>query len=286
MYLILYRYVQVVFFFTLYIPDSLFKAKNFRTNKIMEKQLIKQTEKIENLHKDGFKIIQDGKRFKFGIDAVLLADFAKARKTEYVIDLGTGTGIIPILMAADKKGGSFSALEIQKESVDMAKRSVLLNNLQEKITVIHGDIKNAGTIFPAQCADSVTCNPPYICGQADVQQNESIAIARHELLCSLEDVVYAAKYLLKPQGRFYIIHRPERLSDLCVLLAKHNVNPKRMRFVQPYTDSAPTMILVEARKAMKPQLSIEKPLVIYKEKGVYTEEVSAIYGKSSGTDQL
>ncbi len=255
-------------------------------NKIMEKQLIKQTEKIENLHKDGFKIIQDGKRFKFGIDAVLLADFAKARKTEYVIDLGTGTGIIPILMAADKKGGSFSALEIQKESVDMAKRSVLLNNLQEKITVIHGDIKNAGTIFPAQCADSVTCNPPYICGQADVQQNESIAIARHELLCSLEDVVYAAKYLLKPQGRFYIIHRPERLADLLILLAKHNVNPKRMRFVQPYTDSAPTMILVEARKAMKPQLSIEKPLVIYKEKGVYTEEVSAIYGKSSGTDQL
>ena len=168
----------------------------------------------------------------------------------------------------------------------MAKRSVLLNNLQEKITVIHGDIKNAGTIFPAQCADSVTCNPPYICGQADVQQNESIAIARHELLCSLEDVVYAAKYLLKPQGRFYIIHRPERLTDLLILLAKHNVNPKRMRFVQPYADSAPTMILVEARKAMKPQLSIEKPLVIYKEKGVYTEEVNTIYGKSSGTDQL
>ena len=176
-------------------------------------------ERVDDLHREGHHIIQDPKRVCFGVDAVILAGFSKVKKGEKVLDLGTGTGIIPILLAAKTKGEHFTGLEIQPESAEMANRSVLMNELEEKVEIKEGDIKEAGAIFGGSTFDVVTSNPPYMNeGGGLVNPFEAKAIARHEILCSLEDVVAAAAKCLKPQGRFYMIHRPHRLTDIMVHL--------------------------------------------------------------------
>ena len=231
---------------------------------------------------NGYKIIQDPQRFQFGIDAVLLAHFALAG-TDYkdsVIDLGTGTGIIPLLMQYERQDCSFSAVEIQDASAEMAARSVELNNLQDKISIVNGDVKKVSELFQKHSFNVVTSNPPYMINEHGHQNpGDAKAIARHEVLCTLEDIVSAADYLLLPHGKFFMIHRPFRIPEIFSSLQKHNMEPKRMRLVHPFEDKEPNMVLIEARKNAKPRLEIEAPLIVREKNGEYTKEILRIYGK-------
>lgn len=239
---------------------------------------VKDCEVVDTLKKSGFKIIQDRKRFCFGIDAVILADYAEIRNNDVVYDLGTGTGIIPMLLAGRSSTVKITALEVQQESADMAERSVAMNGLESVINVVQGDIKNTSELFPKAQADVVTCNPPYMIFQHGKQNpSDCKAIARHEVLCTLEDVVKSASYLLKPKGRFYMIHRPFRLAEIFRVMAAYNLEPKRMRLVQPFVDKEPNMVLLEARKGANSRITVEKPLVVYKTPGDYTDEIKSIY---------
>ena len=215
----------------------------------------------------------------FGMDAVLLSGFARADKGDHVIDLGTGTGIIPILMEAKTEASHLIGLEIQEESADMARRSVALNNLEAKIEIVTGDIKQAVELFGKSTMDVVTSNPPYMIGQHGLKNPDSEkAIARHEVLCTLEDVVKAAAALLKPGGNFFMVHRPFRLAEIMTCLSKYKLEPKRMRLVYPFVDKEPNMVLIEANRGGRSRLTVEKPLIVYKEQGVYTDEIYEVYG--------
>ena len=241
--------------------------------------ILKENERIDDLQRNHYKIIQDPERFCFGIDAVLLSGFARAKEGDRVLDLGTGTGIIPILMEAKTQAAHFTGLEIQHESADMAARSVSLNHLEGKIEIVTGDIKEAVSLFGAASFDVVTCNPPYMTEHHGLTNPEAPkAIARHELLCTLEDVISQAARLLKPGGNFYMVHRPFRLVDIITLLRTYGVEPKRMKMVYPFVDKEPNMVLIEANRGGRPRLSVEKPLIVYKEPGVYTDEIYDIYG--------
>ena len=203
---------------------------------------INDHERVDDLHRDGYKIIQDPNRFCFGVDAVLLSSFARVKNGERVLDLGTGTGIIPFLLAAKTKGQHFTGLEIQGESVEMAQRSVALNELEERVSIKLGDIKEVSSLFAGQKFDVVTSNPPYMNeGGGLVNPHSAKAIARHELLCSLEDVVAAADQVLQKGGRFYMIHRPHRLTDIMVLMRQYKLEPKRLRFIQSYGKGGATV---------------------------------------------
>ncbi len=240
---------------------------------------LKENERLDELQRNGYRIIQNPEKFCFGMDAVLLSGFARAKNGDEVLDLGTGTGIIPILMEAKTKAGHFTGLEIQPESADMAERSVRLNNLQDKITIVQGDIKEAGTLFDAASFDVITCNPPYMIGQHGLQNSEAPkAIARHEILCTLEDVIKQTAKLLRPGGNFYMVHRPFRLAEIIVLLHQYKLEPKRMQLVYPYVDKEPNMVLIEANRGGKSRITVEKPLIVYKEPGVYMPEIYEIYG--------
>lgn len=245
----------------------------------LDKVTLKENERIDDLQRNGYGIIQDPDRFCFGIDAVLLSGFAKAKAGDRVLDLGTGTGIIPILMEAKTEASKLIGLEIQEESADMARRSVILNDLSDKIEIVTGDIKEAASIFPKSSFDVVTSNPPYMIGQHGLTNPYSQkAIARHEVLCTLEDVVLAASALLKPGGNFYLVHRPFRLVEIMKVLTQYKLEPKRMRLVYPYIDKEPNMVLIEANRGGKSRLTVEKPLIVYQEQGKYTDEILDVYG--------
>ena len=240
---------------------------------------LKENERIDDLQRNGYQIIQDPGRFCFGMDAVLLSGFARAKEGDNVLDLCTGTGIIPILMEAKTKADHFTALEIQEDSADMARRSVLLNRLEEKIDIVTGDLKEADTLFKAASFDIITCNPPYMTGSHGLQnKDEAKTIARHEVLCTLEDVIRVSARLLKPGGNFFMVHRPFRLSEIMVLLHEYKLEPKRMQLVYPYVDKEPNMVLIEANRGGKPRLTVEKPLIVYKEPGIYMPEIYDVYG--------
>lgn len=241
--------------------------------------MIKDGERIDDLQRCGYKIIQNPEKFCFGMDAVLLSGFAKVNQNEKMVDLGTGTGILPILMEAKTEGSHFTGLEIQSESADMARRSVELNSLCEKITIIEGDIKDVKSIFEPESVEAVTCNPPYMIGGHGIKNEDGPkAIARHEIKCNFEDVVIAAKYLLKNGGRFYLVHRPFRLVELFATMTKYGLEPKRMKLVYPYIDEEPNMVLIEAVKGGKSRITVEKPLIVYESKNKYTQEIYDIYG--------
>ena len=236
-------------------------------------------ERIDDLQRNNYKIIQDPERFCFGMDAVLLSGFAKAKEGDRVIDLGTGTGIIPILMEAKTKASDFTGLEIQPESADMAQRSVELNHLESKIRIVTGDIKEASSLFGAATFDVVTSNPPYMTEHHGITNEKSPrAIARHELLCTLEDVISQAAKLLRPGGSFYMVHRPFRLVDIMVLMREYHLEPKRIKLVYPYIDKEPNMVLIEGLRGGRPRLTVERPLIVYQSPGVYTDEIYDIYG--------
>lgn len=236
-------------------------------------------ERIDELQRNGYRIIQNEKKFCFGMDAVLLSGFARAGKGERVLDLGTGTGIIPILMEAKTEGESFTGLEIQEEMAEMAARSVKLNGLEEKVSIIQGDLKEASKRFGKASFDVVTCNPPYMNQNHGLKNpDEPKAIARHELLCSFEDVAREAAALLKSGGRFYLVHRPHRLTEIFETLRAHKLEPKRMKFVHPFADAEANMVLIEAFRGGRPQMRVEAPVIVYEKPGVYTNEIYEIYG--------
>ena len=241
--------------------------------------VLKENERIDDLQRNGYRIIQNREKFCFGMDAVLLSGFASVKPGAEVLDMGTGTGIIPILLEAKSQASHFYALEIQPESADMARRSVSLNKLENKIEIVTGDIKEAGSIFKAASFDLVTCNPPYMIGNHGITNPDAPkAIARHEILCTLEDVISNATRLLKPGGSFCMVHRPFRLAEIITLMTKYKIEPKRMRLVYPYVDKEPNMVLIEGCRGGKPRMTVEKPLIVYKAPNVYTDEIYEIYG--------
>lgn len=240
---------------------------------------LKPGERIDELHRNGYRIIQDRNRFCFGMDAVLLSGFTYVNFGEKALDLGTGTGIIPILLEAKTEGKHFTGLEIQEDSADMARRSVALNGLQGKIDIVTGDIKDASAIFGASSFDVITTNPPYMIGQHGLRNaDEAKAIARHEVLCTLEDVVRESARLLKPQGHFFMVHRPFRLAEIICVMCDYGLEPKRMKFVHPFVDKEPNMVLVEGVRGGRSRMTVEKPLIVYRQQGVYTDEIYDIYG--------
>lgn len=240
--------------------------------------LIKDNERLDDLQCKGYQIIQNPDMFCFGMDAVLLADFATGKKGGKVMDLGTGTGIIPILMEARDKATHFTGLEIQNESADMALRSVIYNNLSEKIDIVCGDIKEVGNIFERESYDAVVSNPPYISGSHGLENpSEPKNIARHEILLTLEDVIKAAAYLLKVGGAFAMVHKPFRLAEIIRLLSAYRLEPKRMCMVQPHANKEPNMVLIEAVKGGNPMIKIEPTLVVYNKDGSYTDELLKRY---------
>ncbi|MDE6882225.1 MAG: tRNA1(Val) (adenine(37)-N6)-methyltransferase [Lachnospiraceae bacterium] len=240
---------------------------------------LKENERIDDLERNGYRIIQDTHRFCFGMDAVLLSGFARVKDGASVLDLGTGTGIIPILLEAKTGAAHLTGLEIQEDSADMARRSVCLNGLEGKISIITGDIKEAGSLFDAASFDVITCNPPYMTAQHGLLNPEDTkAIARHEILCTLEDVIAQAAGLLKPGGNFFMVHRPFRLAEIIVLLRTYKLEPKRMQLVYPFVNKEPNMVLIEANRGGKPRMTVEKPLIVYREPGIYMEEIYDIYG--------
>ena len=235
-------------------------------------------ERLDDLQRDGYKLIQNSKIFCFGMDAVLLSSFAIVNEGDKVLDLGTGNGVIPILLKARTKGKHFTGLEIQDINVDMARRSVEYNQIQADVEIIQGDIKEASAIFGGASFDVVTTNPPYMNENHGLQNPESHkAIARHELLCTLEDVIREAAKVLKPQGRFFMVHRPHRLVEIFEQMRKYGIEPKRMRLIHPFIHKPANMVLIEGVRGGKPMLKVEEPLIIYEEQGKYTKEVIDLY---------
>ena len=240
---------------------------------------LKPEERLDDLQVKGYEIIQHPGKFCFGMDAVLLANFARVKKNEKVLDLGTGTGIIPILLTAKTEGERFVGLEIQDESADMARRSVIHNHLEKRIEIVNGDIKEASSIFGSASFDVVTTNPPYMIGQHGIANtSDSKAIARHEVLCTLEDILRESAKVLRPGGRFYMVHRPFRLAEILSKMVQVGIEPKRMRMVHPFIDKEPNMVLIEGKRGGNSRMTVEPPLIVYKEQGVYSEELLGEYG--------
>lgn len=235
-------------------------------------------ESLDDLQ-NGYFIIQSEKGFRYGMDAVLLSGYASVRPGEKVLDMGTGTGILPILLAAKTPGESFTGLEIQEKSACMARRSVAYNGLQDRIQIVTGDIKEAAAVFGPASFDVVVSNPPYMTGNHGLLNAEqSRAIARHEVLCTLEDLVRETARVLTSRGRFYLVHRPFRLAEIISVLKAYHLEPKRMRLVYPYVDKEPNMVLLEACRGGNPRIQVEKPLIVYEKPGIYTDEIREIYG--------
>ena len=240
---------------------------------------LKEGERLDDLQIKGYEIIQHKGKFCFGMDAVLLSSFANVKKGEKALDLGTGTGILPLLLEAKCSGEYYAGLEIQEESADMARRSVIHNHLQNKIEIVTGDIKEAAKIFTAASFDVITTNPPYMAGEHGLKnENESIYIARHEALCTLEDVLRESASILRPKGRFYMVHRPFRMAEILAGMSRWGIEPKRLRLVYPYVDKEPNMMLVEGLRGGKPRMTVEAPLIVYNKDGTYTKEIYRIYG--------
>lgn len=244
-----------------------------------KKSLLKPNERIDDLQRSHLEIIQNPGRFSFGMDAVLLSGFAGAAEGDRVLDLGTGTGILPLLMSAKTGAAHFTGLELQPESADMARRSVALNGLENKIDIVTGDIREADALFAAASFDVVTSNPPYMTSQHGLRNpNDAMAIARHEVCCRLEDVAAAAQKLVRPGGHFYLVHRPFRLAELMVTLCACRLEPKRMRLVYPFADREPNMVLLDCVRGGRPRITVEKPLIVYETPGQYTREILDLYG--------
>lgn len=251
----------------------------------MTKNSLLPNERLDDLQ-NGYEIIQDPDKFCFGADAVLLSWYTRAQAHERVLDMGCGTGIIPILLRARKKGSHVVGLEIQQDCAQLARRSVIHNHLEEEITIVTGDIKEASAIFGGASFDVVTCNPPYMIDRHGLQNARAEkAIARHEILCTLKDVVSQAASLLRPRGRFYMIHRPFRLGEILPQMVGAGLEPKRMRLVYPYVDKEPNMVLLEGILGGRPRMTVERPLILYREPGIYTQEALDIYygGGRGGT---
>ena len=241
---------------------------------------LREGERLDDLQ-NGYKIIQNKDDFCFGIDAVLLSWFAKVKPGEKVLDMCCGTGIVPILMNARYQGAHYNGIEIQEKNVEIACRSIAYNQIEGSVCIEEGDVKEATARFGAASFHVVTCNPPYMTADHGLtNDNDSRTIARHEVLCTLEDVISQAAKVLKVKGRFYMVHRPFRLSEIMVLMTKYKLEPKRMQLVHSYVDKEPSMVLIEGRLGGNSRITIEKPLIVYEKTGQYTKEIMDIYGLS------
>ena len=242
-------------------------------------ELIHPGERLDDLQTGGYYLIQDPSRFCFGIDAVLLSSFARVKRGEKALDLGTGTGVIPILLESKNQGTFYGGLEIQEASADMARRSVQYNDLEQKIEIKTGDIKEAAALYGAASFEVITVNPPYMIGEHGLKNdNEAKYIARHEVYCTLQDVVEQSAKLLKDKGRFYMVHRPFRLPEIMCEMCRAKLEPKRMKMVHPFKDKDANMVLIEAVRGGGAWMKVEVPVIVYKEPGVYTDEIYSIYG--------
>ena len=244
----------------------------------MRSDLVYCGERVDDLQ-NGLFVIQDPKKFCFGMDAVLLSGFARVKRGEVALDMGTGTGIIPILLSDRTEGERFTGLEIQHECAEMADRSVRYNGLEDRVRIVECDIREAAGIFGAASFDVVTCNPPYMIGtHGQNSPSAAKAIASHEVLCTLDDILRETAKMLVPGGRFYMVHRPFRLAEIMSKMVEYKIEPKRMQLVYPFVDKEPNMVLIEGLRGGKSRLAVEKPLIVYKEQGVYTDEIYDIYG--------
>lgn len=248
----------------------------------MKNKLIKgeMGERIDDLQCNNLFLIQNPKKFCFGIDAVLLANFVKVKKDGYVVDLCTGSGIIPLLLSAKSQAKRITGIEIQADIADMAGRSVEYNNLGEKIYIINDDILNAFNYIKRGSVDTVCVNPPYMKATSGLKNpDEPLAVARHEIFTDLNTVIGISAGLLKENSRFYMIHKPHRLSEIFAALRENKIEPKRIRFVHPYVNKPANLVLIEGIKGSGVWIDVEEPLVVYSKQNIYTDEVLKIYGR-------
>ena len=242
--------------------------------------LIHDDECIDDLQCGGLMLMQKRDGFKFGIDAVLLSDFAKNAKSKRTLDLCTGTGIIPTLLSAKTDTPRLDALEIQSEICDMAQRSVIYNKLSDRVYITQGDLKDAVSIYGKASFDKITVNPPYMkCGTGLINETDTKTISRHEVKCTLEDVISVSAQLLKPKGRLYMVHRATRLADVLCLMREYKIEPKLLRLVHPSANKAANLLLVEGIRGAAADLKLAEPLYVYNEDGSYSEEIDVIYGR-------
>ena len=228
------------------------------------RSLIKPGERLDDLQLGGLYLIQDPEKFCFGVDAVFLSDFVRVRPGETVLDMGTGNGIIPVLLAGKTQGKKFTGLEIQTETADMARRSVAYNHLEDRIQIVTGDIKEAAEIFRPAFFDVITVNPPYMISRHGLRNpDDAKAVARHELLCSLDDILRESLRLLQDKGRFYMVHRPFRLAEIMIKMNHYKIEPKRLKFIHPYIDREPVLVLIEGVRSGKSRVTVEPPIIIY-----------------------
>ncbi len=248
----------------------------------MDFSLLKPGERLDDLQCRNLHLIQNPDGFCFGVDAVLLAHYATQaiKKNAKVLDLCSGNGIIPLLLSAKSQADKLYGLEIQEPVWEMATRSVKLNHLEEKITMVHGDLKEAEQLFGRSFFQYITCNPPYKeAGSGILSATDTVTLARHEILCTLEDIIRVSSIILEPLGKLCMIHRPERLADILCLMRSYGIEPKRLRFIHPEAGKTATMILVEGTRQGKPRLFLDPPLYIYQKPGIYSEEINRIYGR-------
>ena len=243
--------------------------------------LLKEGERIDDLEYKGLKIIQNKEGFCFGIDSVLISDYAKRiKKNSTIVDLGTGTGIISILLSKKQENLKIYGIEIQKDVAEMAERSVKLNRLEDSIKIINDNLKNLENYFSMNSVDAIVTNPPYKKNNTGLKSDDyRNLVSRHEIECTLEDIINVSKKVLKDKGELYMINRAERLVDIIYLLRKNKIEPKEIRFVHSKENEPPTLVLIRAVKNAGEFLKIEKPLIIYDNEGNYTEEILEIYNK-------
>ena len=243
--------------------------------------MLKENEKIDDLEYKGLKIIQNKNGFCFGIDSVLLSDFAKnIKKDANVLDLGTGTGIISILLCGKTKLKKIIGVEIQKDVAEMAQRSIILNSLEKRAEIINEDIKKLSKKYPANSFDAIVTNPPYKKENTGIKsQSETQLISRHEIMCTIEDIAKVSAWLLNSNCSIYMVHRPDRIVDIIECFRQYKLEPKIIRFVYPKINKEPNLVLIKATKNAKDFLKVEKPLIVYNDNGTYTNEILEIYNK-------
>lgn len=245
-------------------------------------EFLREDETLEDLQLNGLKLIQKKDGFRFGVDAVLLANFAKVKKNGTVIDLCSGTGIIPFILAGKTEAKKITGIEIQEDMVEMANRSVEFNYLNERVQFINKDLKDINGMKSLEKVDVVTVNPPYkLANSGILNPKDKMAIARHEVCCTLEDVIRTSRTLLKDNGRLFMVHRPERLVDILSLMREYKIEPKRIRMVHPSAKKAPNIVLIEGQRDGGRFFKWEDPLYVHNEDGSYTEEIDKIYNSIS-----
>ena len=233
---------------------------------------IRPGERLDDLQIGGLELIQDPEKFCFGVDAVFLSDFVRVRPGESVLDLGTGNGIIPVLLSAKTEARHITGLEIQADTAEMARRSVEHNHLEDRIDIVTGDIKEAAELFRPAFFDVITTNPPYMLADHGIRNpDDAKAVARHEILCTLDDILRESMRLMQDKSRFYMIHRPFRLTEIMIKMHEYKIEPKRIRFIHPYIDKEPTMVLIEGVRGAKPRVTVEPPLIIFDRHGAQEE---------------